>query len=116
MTNNTIKGIFLIKRNYENTVSLLNKTTNSQEILDYFIFKDKLSMLFDIDKTNKILDYINCGEKILIDFDKKIAKRIIDKEFDFKNVIKTYLNPKNIENELNDPYLEEDVYSRFRDL
>ena len=116
MENNQIKGIFVLKREYGNNISLKNKNTNSQEIRDYFIFKDKLSFYFPIDKVEKILEHINCGRKILIDFDKKVAKLILEKEFDFKKALNVYFDPTTIENDLQNIFEDQDIYSRFRDL
>lgn len=113
---NNIKGIFLLRRDYGNNVSLQNKDTNEQTIMDYFVFKDKLIFNFPKEKVDIILDHINCGRKIIIDFDKKIAKLIVEKDFDFKKALDIYFDPKNVESELNNPFEDEDVYSRFQNL
>lgn len=116
MQNNSIKGIFLIRRDFGNNVSLQNKNTQSQEMMDYFKFKDNLMYYFPIDKVNIILEHINCGRKILIDFDKKVAKLIVEKDYDFKKVLDIYFDPKNVEAELNNPFEDQDIYSRFQTL
>ena len=115
MENNQIKGIFVLKREYGNNVSLQNKNTNGQEFLDYFIFRDKLAFYFPIEKVEKILEHINCGRRVLIDFDKKIAKLIVEKEFNFKKALDIYFDPMNIENDLQN-LDDQDIYSRFKDL
>ena len=112
---NKIKGVFLVKRDYGNKVSLLNKATNSMNLLDYFEFKEQLPFYFSIDTVNKILDNINCERKVIIDFDNKKAKLIKEKEFDFTKVIPSYLTPSNVENELFNA-TEEDIYTKFQEL
>ena len=114
---NNINGIFIIKRDYGNTVSLFNKLTNSQEIVDYFAFEAKLPMYFNKETVKKILDHINNYRKVLIDFDKKIARVIVEKDYDFKKVIYSYMNAGVVESDLNDPTLTEDeIYSKFQQL
>lgn len=113
---NNIKGIFLLKRDFGNNVSLQNKDTSEQTIMDYFQFKDILHVNFPLEKVNLILDHINCGRKIILDFDKKIAKLIVEKDYDFKKALDIYFDPKNVEAELNNPFEDQDIYSRFQEL
>ena len=116
MINNDIKGIFLLKREFDNKISLFNKETNNLELVDYFEFEHLLKKYFGIDKTEVILDHINCGRKIIIDFNKSIAKLVKEKEYNFKDAMNVYFDPKNIESELNNPFEDEDIYSRFQNL
>ena len=114
---NDITGIFIVKRGYENTVELINKSTNYQEVVDYFAFKKKLPTYFDQSTVNKILDHINCYRRLLIDFDKKIARLITEKDYDFSKAINAYMTPQAVENDLLDPTLSEDeIYSKFQQL
>lgn len=113
---NSIKGVFLLKREINNKVSLTNKETNSYDLIDYFEFERMLKQHFSIDKSNKILDCINCSQKVIIDFDKSIAKLIKEKDYDFRDVMKSYMNSTNVENELNNPFDDDDIYSRFQNL
>lgn len=114
--NNDIKGIFLLKREIDNKISLLNKETSNYELVDYFMFEHTLMKTFGIDKTKNILEHLNCGRKVLVDFNKNIAKLVKEKEFDFKEVMKPYFDPKTIESELNNPFEDEDIYARFQNL
>lgn len=113
---NNIKGVFLLRRDYGNNVSLQNKDTKEQTIMDYFEFKDKLAFNFPIEKIDIILEHINCGRKIILDFDKKIAKLVVEKDYDFKRALDIYFNPSNVESELNNPFDNEEIYSRFQTL
>lgn len=99
---NKLDGLFLIKKGFGNTVVLENKELNSQKTLDYFEFKDSLFQFFNPDTISKLLDRINCGERVIVDFDKKIAKLIINKDYDFNKVIKEQLNAKTVQNILFD--------------
>ena len=101
---NKIEGVFVVKRGFDNTVILLNSKLNSQKTVDYFEFRQLLFRYFSPEKITKLLDYINSGEKLIIDFDKAIVKLIATKDYDFNNVLKSQLNPKNIENILTDIY------------
>lgn len=116
MENKPIKGIFLISRAWGNNVNLENVNTQALEIMDYFLFKNNLMFYFPLEKVEVILDHINCGRKVLIDFDKEIAKLIVEKDFDFKKALDIYFDPKNVESELNNPFDDPDIYSRFQEL
>lgn len=113
----SIKGVFIIKRGFGNTVVFINKDISTEEAIDYFIVQNKLPLYFPINTVNKILYEINCMRKVLIDFDNKVAKSIVDKPIDFNTIINAYLTPESVENELNNPFEDEDIYNnKFQQL
>lgn len=112
----SIKGVFIIKRGFGNTVIFTNKNISIEETIDYFDFQNKLPLYFPIETVEKVLYEINCMRKVLIDFDNKIVKSIKEKSIDFNTIINTYLTPESVENDLNNPFEDEDIYNKFQQL
>lgn len=114
---NNITGVFILKREFGNNVSLLNTKTNSLEYIDYFKFKQILERSYGIERSNKILENINCYNKVILDFEKNVAKLIKDKDFDFKKVISGYMTPEHVENEYScSLFYDDDIQGRFQTL
>ena len=114
---NDINGIFILKREFGNNVSLLNTATKNLEYVDYFEFKTLLEKKFGLERAKNILETINCYNKVILDFDKAIAKLIKDKPCDFNKVINSYLTTKNIEIEYdNNTFDFDDIQGKFQNL
>lgn len=116
MLESQINGIFVLKREFGNNISLLNTNTKALEYMDYFKFKPLLEKAFGLEKSRKILELINCYNKVILDFDKAIAKLIKDKPCDFNKVISSYLNTENIENEYNNYFDLDSIEGKFQNL
>ena len=113
---NNISGIFILKREFGNNVSLLNTKTNALEYIDYFKFKPILEKAYGIEKSNKILDNINCYNKVMLDFDRTVAKLIKDKNYDFIKVIRDQMTPTNVECEFFNSMFNDEIQGRFQTL
>lgn len=115
----SISGIYVAKRDLWNNIIILQDTQKTITRLDYFKFKNELSKKFGLDKSEKILDRLNCGELIIIDFDKIIAKRVIEKEFNFETTLHSYLTAEFVENLILEDKLleiEDSLYNRTPNL
>lgn len=115
----SISGIYLAKRDLWNNIIILQDAQKTITRLDYFKFKNELSKKFGLDKSEKILDRLNCGESIIIDFDKSIAKRVIEKEFNFETTLRSYLTAEFVENLILEDKLleiEDSLYNRTPNL
>lgn len=115
----SISGIYLAKRDLWNNIIILQDAQKTTTRLDYFKFKNELSKKFGLDKSEKILDRLNCGESIIIDFDKSIAKRVIEKEFNFETTLRSYLTAEFVENLILEDKLleiEDNLYNRTPNL
>lgn len=115
----SISGIYLTKRDLWNNIIILQDAQKTTTRLDYFKFKNELSKKFGLDKSEKILDRLNCGELIIIDFDKSIAKRVVEKEFDFETTLRSYLTAEFVENLILEDKLleiEDNLYNRTPNL
>lgn len=115
----SISGIYLAKRDLWNNIIILQDAQKTTTRLDYFKFKNELSKKFGLDKSEKILDRLNCGESIIIDFDKNIAKRVIEKEFNFETTLRSYLTAEFVENLILEDKLleiEDNLYNRTPNL
>lgn len=113
---NKINGVFILKREFGNNVSILNTKTKFLEYMDYFKFKPILEETYGIEKTKIILDNINSYYRVILDFDKKIAKLIKDKDVDFSEVIFSYLDVKTVQNEYDNQFDCEEIQGRFQTL
>lgn len=115
----SISGIYLTKRDLWNNIIILQDAQKTTTRLDYFKFKNELSKKFGLDKSEKILDRLNCGELIIIDFDKSIAKRVVEKEFDFETTLRSYLTAEFVESLILEDKLleiEDNLYNRTPNL
>lgn len=115
----SISGIYLAKRDLWNNIIILQDAQKTTTRLDYFKFKNELSKKFGLDKSEKILDRLNCGELIIIDFDKSIAKRVVEKEFNFETTLRSYLTAEFVENLILEDKLleiEDNLYNRTPNL
>lgn len=115
----SISGIYLAKRDLWNNIIILQDAQKTTTRLDYFKFKNELSKKFGLDKSEKILDRLNCGELIIIDFDKSIAKRVVEKEFNFETTLRSYLTAEFVESLILEDKLleiEDNLYNRTPNL
>lgn len=115
----SISGIYLTKRDLWNNIIILQDAQKTTTRLDYFKFKNELSKKFGLDKSEKILDRLNCGELIIIDFDKSIAKRVVEKEFNFETTLRSYLTAEFVESLILEDKLleiEDNLYNRTPNL
>lgn len=113
---NKISGIFVLKREFGNNVSLLNTNTKSLEYMDYFKFKPILEENYGIEKAKIILENVNCYNKVILDFDKTVAKLVKDKDCDFKQTLYSMMTPQAVETEYVNSFDYEEVQGRFQTL
>ena len=106
MTETNIKGIYKVEKKYD-LIWLKDSKTNTSQSIDYFKFESFLHQKFNEKQIETILDEINCMRSVILDFDKGIAKKIIDKDYDFKQALTPLFNAKRIQQELEDPFADE---------
>jgi len=113
---NKISGIFVLKREFGNNVSLLNTNTKALEYMDYFKFKPILEESYGIDKAKIILENVNCYNKVILDFDKNVAKLVKEKDCNFKQTIYSMMTPQAVETEYLNSFDFEDIQGKFQTL
>lgn len=106
MIDTDIKGVYKVEKKYD-LIWLKDGKTNTSQSLDYFKFEGFLHQKFTDKQIEVILDELNCMRSVILDFDNGIAKKIIDKDYDFKQVLTPLFNAKRIQQELMDPFIEE---------
>ena len=109
-TEGKVKGIYIAEKKYD-LVWLTDAKTKSAESLNYFKFAGLLTQAFTEKQRNIILEEINCFRKVILDFDKQIAKKVIDKEPNYLDSMKSFFSSKYIQNQLDDPFADSiDIY------
>ena len=110
LDNSTIKGVYLVEKKYD-LIWLKDSKSNNIETTKYFTFESYLHQKFDENKIAVILEELNCDRKVIVDFDKGIAKKVIDKDYDFIKTMQPFFNAKYIQQQLDDPFSEQlDMY------
>lgn len=106
-----ISGIYLLYKKWE-LYWLENKKESKQFSIDYFKLDKVLHKKFPNDTCVKILEHVNCDRKVALDFDNVIAKVILEKDEPFENQILRYMDPKFIQQTIDDPESFEELYSK----
>ena len=106
-----VKGVYSVEKKYD-LIWLTNGKTKQTESMKYFDFEKILHQSFTEKQIINILDEINCMRKVILDFDKGIAKKVIDKDYNFIQAMNAYFDPKKIQNQLDNFDEEIDVYNQ----
>ena len=111
LNDSKVKGIYIVEKKYD-LVWLTDAKTKAVESLNYFTFSGILTQAFTEKQRKIILEEINCFRKVILDFDKGIAKKVIDKEPNYLDSMKSFFSPKYIQNQLDDPFADSiDMYN-----
>lgn len=97
--NKLISGTYIVEKKW-GLIWLQNKLKNINETIKDDKFHIMLLQCFDYDYIKKIQEALSEEKRLIIDFDKEIVKVIGSKDVDFKQSLKFYFNPVNIQQEL----------------